>query len=1382
LLIHHGKASHFQVQAPLISQISELFRPCSKFVDTKGTSMNRPSRIVVLLCVAVTFTAVYAQAQITPSADSYTNSATPTTNYGSKPLLDVDAASQITYLQFDLSSIPSGATISQATLKLFVNSVTTGGSFNVDYVNGSWVEGTIDSGNAPPLGGNIGSNVNVTTANKNDYILVNVTPALEAWLNGSETNNGIALVANGKFNASFDSKENTGTSHAPELDVVFASGSGTITGVTTNSGSGLTGGGTSGTLNLSLTNSCGPNQVLQWNGSAWVCATIAGGGGTITGVTAGTDLTGGGTSGNVTLGLDTTQVPQLAAANTFTGNQTVNGNLSATGAVTGNSFQIGSNLFGYGNYANQNAFVGFSGNTSMSGTDNTSTGVASLASNTSGGLNTASGASALGANSAGANNTALGAFSLNSNTTGSNNTAVGSLTLVVSTTGNDNTAIGVNSLLNNSTGTANTASGKFALDANTSGSNNTATGYQALINNTVGTFNTATGNTALYYNTTGGSNTGAGFGAGNTVDQSAMTGSYNSFLGYAAALVSGTNNGAPISNATAIGAYAEVAASNSLVLGSIQGVNSAPASTNVGIGTTTPAYTLDVHGSGNFTGPVTFASNQSFPNTISGITAGSGLMGGGTSGNVQVAMTNACASGQVLMWSGSAWLCSSISGGGTITGVTAGTDLTGGGTSGNVTLNLDLTKVPQFGPNTFIGTQTVGTGDLAVSGGNIDLPQTVGASSGVITMGGVPFASACCAANTFNTFAGENAGNFNLTGGYNTGVGYQALNSVTTATSNTAVGTTALKVATTGGSNTAVGSGALQVNTSGSGNTAVGGGALSQSVTGIANTAVGTGAGVSNTTGSSNTFLGQGADAGTSTLTNATAIGANAVVNVSNAMVLGAPGVSVGIGTSAPAATLDVHGTGNFTGLVTFAPGQTFSGAGTITGVNTVSGSGLTGGGTSGTLNVSLTPCANGQMLTSTGGAWACTNLSGGGTITAVVAGTDLVGGANSGVATLSLDTTQVPQLATANSFVGTQTVNGNLTLTGSGNGVQFPDGTLQTTAATNGSGGGIPSGYMIVGTNSTAPAGYTFTGIMGGTGQWASTGPVPVSQTATLSTAAAIGNTVYFAGTTKSQSGSVQLNQLFTWDTASGWNPVPLDPNQQFPSSSYNLGSAVSPNAALAEAYWVVTSVPAGDVICQAPAPPLTQWSCIPLPKNHVDFTVASFPFQGKNVIAVIGGQNTTDIQMLDTVALQFTTYSLLHPLGATAAVGLNGNLYLFGGYGQVVTGQVPCDAVTNSAFIWGGKQLANLPVPLYGAAATVLNGKIYLLGGITCSGSAARSTNAVLVYDPQSDTWSPGPPMPASMAQPSLSALTANNKIFAVTGTSIWDYSPPIYMFTKN
>jgi len=113
-------------------------------------------------------------------------------------------------------------------------------------------------------------------------------------------------------------------------------GDGTLTGITTAAGSGLTGGGTSGTLNLSLTNACAANQVLQYNGSAWICAAV--GTGTITGVTAGTDLTGGGTSGKVTLNLNTAATnalyAQLSAANTFTGNQTLNGTITATSSGT----------------------------------------------------------------------------------------------------------------------------------------------------------------------------------------------------------------------------------------------------------------------------------------------------------------------------------------------------------------------------------------------------------------------------------------------------------------------------------------------------------------------------------------------------------------------------------------------------------------------------------------------------------------------------------------------------------------------------------------------------------------------------------------------------------------------------------------------------------------------------------------------------------------------------------------------------------------------------------------------------------------------------------------------------------------------------------------
>jgi hypothetical protein len=359
---------------------------------------NLTTKFAVLLLSALSLL-TGAFGQITPSADSYTNTADATTNYGAKTLLDVDGATQTTYIQFNLGSIPAtytSADITKATLKLYVNTVPTAGSFNVDYVNGTWTESTITSSLAPALGTTIAASVPIITADKNQFVLIDVTAAVQAWLSGT-ANDGIALVANGTFNATFDSKESTTTSHAPELDIVFAGG-GTLTGVTTASGSGLTGGGTSGTLNLGLLTTCASSQVLQWNGTAWACAT-ASGTGTITGVTAGTDLTGGGASGNVTLNLNTAATnalyAQLGAANTFSASQTVNGTLTATSsgnAVVGNATSTsgygvegsspGIGVFGQSLTLSGSGGIGVAGEsngpfgTGLSGTNTAATGLA----------------------------------------------------------------------------------------------------------------------------------------------------------------------------------------------------------------------------------------------------------------------------------------------------------------------------------------------------------------------------------------------------------------------------------------------------------------------------------------------------------------------------------------------------------------------------------------------------------------------------------------------------------------------------------------------------------------------------------------------------------------------------------------------------------------------------------------------------------------------------------------------------------------------------------------------------------------------------------------------------------------------------------------------
>jgi hypothetical protein len=153
---------------------------------------------VLLLSTACSLTGAYGQ--LTPSGDSYTNTADPTTNYGASKLLDVES-SQTTYIQFNLSSIPAGYTsadITKATLKLYVNTATKAGSFNVDYVNGTWSESTLDASNAPALGTTIQASIPITTADKNQYILIDITAAVQAWLSGT-ANDGIALVGNSRW-------------------------------------------------------------------------------------------------------------------------------------------------------------------------------------------------------------------------------------------------------------------------------------------------------------------------------------------------------------------------------------------------------------------------------------------------------------------------------------------------------------------------------------------------------------------------------------------------------------------------------------------------------------------------------------------------------------------------------------------------------------------------------------------------------------------------------------------------------------------------------------------------------------------------------------------------------------------------------------------------------------------------------------------------------------------------------------------------------------------------------------------------------------------------------------------------------------------------------
>jgi hypothetical protein len=145
-------------------------------------------------------------------------------------------------------------------------------------------------------------------------------------------------------------------------------GDGTITGITTASGSGLSGGGTSGTLSLKIPSAGVTNAMLQ-NSAVTITAGsgLSGGGKTSLGgtatlsipaagvlntmlandavtVTPGTGLTGGGKiflGGSTTLNINTAQVPLLGSNNTFSGEETINGPSSSVPLTVDSSGGLG---------------------------------------------------------------------------------------------------------------------------------------------------------------------------------------------------------------------------------------------------------------------------------------------------------------------------------------------------------------------------------------------------------------------------------------------------------------------------------------------------------------------------------------------------------------------------------------------------------------------------------------------------------------------------------------------------------------------------------------------------------------------------------------------------------------------------------------------------------------------------------------------------------------------------------------------------------------------------------------------------------------------------------------------------------------------------------
>jgi hypothetical protein len=420
-------------------------------------------------------------AQAPPSADAYVTSAQPAANFGISALLPVQAGTT-SYVRLNLGALPTNTTIAKATLRLYVNAVAAPGSFDVYQVESGWSEKGLSFNSAPALGASAtgGKPVVVTAASQNQFILVDITPLAQGWLNGSIPNHGVALAltsAGGSF--SFDSKESVGTGHHPELEVVF--------------------GGAVGALGASAATS-----------TSSVSSTS-----TVAAVTAQGKMQG--TSDPY---VDNGTALQVGANFNIDGNGT-----AATLNATSQYLLGGSPVLGVN--GGQSLFLGTQAGQNNTGNENTFLGIASGQSNTSGTFNTFVGKAAGAANITGNFNTFIGREAGQTNTTGSFNSFFGSNAGSLNTTGSYNFFLGNNAGYSNTTGTYNVFIGPGSGGQNTSGQYNTMIGNNSGINSTTANYNTFIGGAAGVATTTGGANTFLGMNTGITN----TTGSNNVYIG-----------------------------------------------------------------------------------------------------------------------------------------------------------------------------------------------------------------------------------------------------------------------------------------------------------------------------------------------------------------------------------------------------------------------------------------------------------------------------------------------------------------------------------------------------------------------------------------------------------------------------------------------------------------------------------------------------------------------------------------------------------------------------------------------------------------------------------------------------------------------------------
>jgi hypothetical protein len=330
--------------------------------------------------------------------------------------------------------------------------------------------------------------------------------------------------------------------------------------------------------------------------------------------------------------------------------------------------------------------------------------------------------------------------------------------------------------------------------------------------------------------------------------------------------------------------------------------------------------------------------------------------------------------------------------------------------------------------------------------------------------------------------------------------------------------------------------------------------------------------------------------------------------------------------------------------------------------------------------------------------------------------------------------------------------VTGNIQIGGSGNGLKFPDGTIQTTAAAS----GVPSGYGVLAETTTAQSGYTYSG------KWLSQDSWSYGTTLPITSGYGIGGgeyngKLYFLV----YDSSVGQKKMYEYDpTSATWTQKASPPAGMTPNSSIGYATVG------AQIFFIggyISSSPASNTVSNkvyaynASTNTWSQKTNLPVSLNS---TAAAT--DGTNVY-VFGGSNSagtslTGAYRYNVASNTWTTLTAL-PSGITKAstAYISGIFYIAGGYptGSGIVSTVTTYTVGTGTY----STAASMPYARGNHGASVINGKMYIFGGLCQTGTSGcvLYERKTFEYTTSTNSWAIKTMQPDYAGVPSLAVLNA-------------------------